>query len=460
MTERSTTPDQRGDGELPATLVVGLGATGLSLACWLAGRGERFAVVDSRSQPPALTALRQRLPTLPVITGPFDPELLASRQRLLLSPGIALDEPALQAAAAAGVEIVGDIELFARHVNAPVVAITGSNGKSSVTTLVAAMAAAAGRVVRVGGNLAPPALDLLDPAADLYVLELSSFQLELQHSLAPTAAVVLNLSADHLDRHHDMAHYAALKGRIYQQAAQQVVNRDDPAARALATAAVTAPYSFGASPPTDARALGLVSLDGHCWLQRGKQPLLAADELRIAGRHNLLNALAALALGSAIGLPDAAMLQALRHFPGLPHRCQWVAERNQVVWYDDSKGTNVGATVAALAGIPAERVVLIAGGEGKGQSFTPLRAALQQRGRAVVLIGRDAGQIAAVLDDQMVRHYADSMEAAVAAAAAAAQPGDAVLLSPACASFDMFRDYVDRGERFAAAVKALPVALS
>lgn len=441
------------DAREPGTLVVGLGISGLSCARHLARRGEAFAVADSREQPPGLAALREELPAVPVRLGPFDPAYFAGFRQLVVSPGVPLDTPALATARAAGAALLGDIELFARAARAPVVAITGSNGKSTVTTLVGEMARAAGRAVAVGGNLGTAALDLLDDAADLYVLELSSFQLELTEILEAQAAVVLNVSADHLDRHGSMEHYAALKARVYRGGGVQVLNRDDPRVAAMALPGRQR-LDFGVDMA--GAGFGLAHQGGETWLARDGRPLLPVAQLRIAGRHNWSNALAALALGSAIGLPEAAMCAALCAFDGLAHRCRKVAHRRGVGWYDDSKGTNVGSTLAALAGMPGERVVLIAGGQGKGQDFAPLRPAVAQRARAVVLIGQDAPVIEAALAGSVPLVHAGSMTAAVAAAADLAREGDTVLLSPACASFDMFTNYMARGEAFAAAARGLP----
>lgn len=441
----------------PRTLIAGLGVTGLSVARHLAARGEIFAVVDSRPAPPGLEALRAEHPEVPVFLGPLDAELLARATRIIASPGLALGEPALAAAAAAGVEILGDIELFARTARAPIVAITGSNGKSTVTELVGAMTAAAGRRAALGGNLGTPALDLLGDHVELYVLEVSSFQLETTELLGAEVATVLNLSPDHLDRYPDLAAYRRAKQRIYRGARQLVVNRDDPATWALAAPGVRR-WSFGLSAPAGETECGLVQRADGDWLARGERALLPAAELGLAGRHNLANALAALALGSAVGLPEAAMCSALRAFRGLPHRCQVVLERDGITWIDDSKATNVGAALAALAGLDsgAANLLLIAGGQGKGQDFAEFAAALAGRVRLAILIGEAAAAIEAAIAGRVPVQRADSMAAAVARARAAARPGDLVLLAPACASFDMFAGYADRGAQFARAARGLP----
>jgi UDP-N-acetylmuramoylalanine--D-glutamate ligase len=436
------------------TLIVGLGTTGLSCARFLARQGIEVAITDSRVQPPALAQLRSELPDVPLFVGGFNAAAFDRAERIVLSPGVSLEEPFLARAQARGVEVIGDIELFARAANAPVVAITGTNGKSTVTTLVGEMAIAAGKEVRVGGNLGTPALDLLaHPAPASYVLELSSFQLETTHSLAGHIAALLNLSPDHLDRYRDQAAYGMAKQRIFRHAALQVVNRDDAAVLALLDPGLPVRgFTLGVPAAGD---YGLRQVEGVEWLAAGETLLLPARELRLAGRHNLANALAALAIGAGMGLATDAMLASLRQFAGLPHRTQWLREREGVNWYNDSKGTNVGATQAAIAGMSGP-VVLIAGGEGKGQDFSPLARVMAGAGRGAVLIGRDAPLIEAVLRGLVPVVRAGSMEQAVARAAEMAVPGDCVLLSPACASFDMFENYAQRGRVFAAAVERLP----
>lgn len=446
--------------KLPSTgraplLVAGLGNTGLSVVRFLARRGIAFTVADSREAPPGLDVLRRELPDVEVKLGAFEADAFARAGTIVLSPGIATDIPAVQAARAAGVPVIGDIELFAQAADAPVVAITGSNGKSTTTTLVAEMAKRAGKDVRVGGNLGTPALDLLQGGRpDFYVLELSSFQLETTFTLDCAAAVVLNLSDDHLDRHHSLLEYAAVKQRIFHGNGVMVVNAEDAFSAAMADGRRWV-VRFSLLAPRQAQDFGLRTLHGREYIVHGEQALMPCDDVRIPGRHNLANALAALALGEAVGLPMAAMLATLRDFPGLSHRCEFIAEVDGVRYYNDSKGTNVGSTLAALAGMPGAKVVLIAGGEGKGQDFKPLAHAVAVRGRAVVLIGRDAGIIAQALADAAPLHHAASMEDAVRLARQHARAGDAVLLSPACASFDMFRNYEHRGDVFTAAVRGL-----
>jgi len=433
-------------------LVVGLGKTGLSCARFLARRGLKVAVVDSRAQPPGLEELRGEFPDMAVETGVFEGELMDAAEVLVVSPGISVKEPAIAAARQRGAVVLGDVEIFARLATAPVIAITGSNGKSTVTTLVGEMARDAGRKVGVGGNIGTPVLELLDDEYELYVLELSSFQLETTHSLQPLAAVVLNVSPDHMDRYENEAEYAEAKRGIYRGEGVMVINQDDPVVMEMAEPGRQA-VGFTLEEAGEGE-YGLQYDDGRLWLARGDECLIAADELKIPGKHNIANALAALALGEAAGLPMASMLETLRRFPGLPHRTQWVAMVDGVNWYNDSKGTNVGATVAAIDGLGGW-LVLIAGGDGKGADFTPLRPAVADKVREVVLIGRDGPAIAEAIEGATEVSYAKDMEAAVQRAAQVAQPGDSVLLSPACASFDMFKNYEHRGEVFMAAVRRL-----
>ena len=440
------------------TLVVGLGKTGLSSARYLRAQGVDLAVTDSRSNPPGLKRIRAEMPDVALFLGGFDEAVFAAADRLVVSPGVPVHQAQVAMAAARGAEILGDIELFARAAEAPIAAITGSNGKSTVTTLLGQMARLSGVNAAIGGNLGEPALDLLDARSELYVLELSSFQLETTHSMRPLVATVLNVSPDHMDRYRDLDAYAAVKARILNGAGTAVLNRDDPRVAAMAGIG-DADRGFGLHRPEMPGDFGLVEQGGEAWLARGSEPLIPRSEVVIAGRHNLANALAALAMGDACGLPVAPMLETLRNFRGLPHRTLLVAERRGVSWYDDSKGTNPGATVAALEGLrgPAggARVVLIAGGDCKGADFTPLAVAVKRTARAVILIGRDAPLIEREMHATVPLLRAQSMKDAVQLAAEVAMTGDAVLLSPACASFDMFDDYEHRGRVFMDAVEGL-----
>jgi len=437
-------------------IVVGLGKSGMSVVRHLARRGQPFAVVDTRANPPELATLQAQYPEIEVRCGELDVDFLCRASELLVSPGLAVSTPALQAAAARGVKLSGDIELFAREARAPIVAITGSNAKSTVTTLVGEMAQAAGRKVAVGGNLGTPALDLLNDDVELYVLELSSFQLETTEQLNAEVATCLNVSEDHMDRYAGLPAYHQAKHRIFRGARQVVVNRDDRLSRPLVGEEVPV-WSFGLGKP-DFKGFGLIEENGEKHLAFQFEVLMPARELKMRGAHNQSNALAALALGHAVGLPFAAMLQTLRTFAGLPHRCQWVGERAGVSYYDDSKATNVGAALAAIDGLGADidgKLVLIAGGDGKGADFSALREPIARYCREVILLGRDAGRLASVLQDAVALKQVQGLEEAVQRAAEYALPGDAVLLSPACASLDMFRNFEERGRLFAAAVEAL-----
>ncbi len=437
-------------------IVVGLGKSGMSLVRFLARQGVRFAVADTRENPPELATLRAQYSGVEVRCGELDVDFLSRASELYVSPGLALATPALQEAAKRGVKLSGDIELFARYAKAPIVAISGSNAKSTVTTLVGEMALAAGRKVAVGGNLGTPALDLLADDIDLYVMELSSFQLETTDRLNAEVATVLNVSEDHMDRYADMQAYHLAKHRIFRGARQVVVNRGDALSRPLVADQLPC-WTFGLNKP-DFKGFGLVEEGGEKYLAFQFDKLLPVRELKIRGAHNQANALAALALGHAVGLPMEPMLETLKTFTGLAHRCQWVRERNGVAYYDDSKATNVGAALAAIEGLGADidgKLVLIAGGDGKGADFSSMREPVARFCRAVVLLGRDAEQIASVLGDALPLVRVRTLDEAVSRCAELAQEGDAVLLSPACASLDMFKNFEERGRLFAQAAEGL-----
>ncbi|HEY8051360.1 MAG TPA: UDP-N-acetylmuramoyl-L-alanine--D-glutamate ligase [Steroidobacteraceae bacterium] len=443
----STTVDNQ-----PYAVIAGLGTTGLSCARYLRAHGWRLAVTDTRAAPPGLSELTALDADIPVRLRGLDPQLLKDAVCVVASPGLALSDPFFVEARRLGLEIVGDIELFARAAQAQVVGITGTNGKSTVTTLLGRMAQRAGLTVRVGGNLGEPALDLLDAGTQLYVLELSSYQLETTKTLQCKAATVLNVTPDHLDRYPSIESYAAAKARIFARCDTAVINLDDPLIVAMQKSARrTLSFSLRASIGAD---YAVATLRGEWWLTRAAAPLLPLAALKIKGLHNAANALAALALGEALELPLPVMLEELRDFPGLAHRSQWVAEIGAVTYIDDSKGTNVGATLAAVAGLPGH-LVMILGGEGKNQDFSPLAAAFRGKVRHAVLIGRDAPLIARALAGVSTLETCATLPEAVRAAASAAQPGDTVLLSPACASLDMFKDYAHRGAVFAQAVQEL-----
>jgi UDP-N-acetylmuramoylalanine--D-glutamate ligase len=438
-------------------LIVGLGQTGMSCARFLATRALSVAVMDSRQQPPALSELQQEHPQVLVRTGSLDGDWLLQADMIVLSPGVDPRLPEIVAAKQAGIEIIGDIELFARYADAPVVAITGSNGKSTVTTLLALMAQLAGKEIKAGGNLGTPALDLLgEVAPDFYILELSSFQLETVRSLNAFASVVLNISPDHMDRYDSVSEYQQAKQKVFNGDGVMVINRDDPIVSAMAEEGRNLiGFSLHESQGVD---FGLLEHEGRLWLAEGEYPLLPVDQMKFVGTHNIANALAALALGSAMALPMSAMLSALQEFKGLPHRCRLVRELNDVRWFNDSKATNVGACIAAINGLAdSGPIVLIAGGVGKDQDFNDLTQTLQKSVKAVVLIGIDADEIAAAIPAGIKQSKATDLNDAVSKAYALAEAGDNVLLSPACASFDMFSGYAERGEQFEKAVKRLAV---
>ncbi|MFY7698035.1 MAG: UDP-N-acetylmuramoyl-L-alanine--D-glutamate ligase [Legionella sp.] len=441
-------------------LIVGLGLTGHSIARYLKRRNKSFIVFDTRLQPPGLDAFHQEFPEIKVYTGNFDPALYPSLAAIISSPGVPLDQPWMQKAKDFGIPVYGDIECLALEVKAPVIAITGTNGKSTVTTLVGEMAKSAGLSVAVAGNIGLPVLDMLDVGVpySLWVLELSSFQLDLTLSLAPVAATILNITPDHLDRHHTMAAYTAAKQRIYQRAKTSVYNRDDDATYPQDIPAHAKLISYGLHSPSSEEHWGLVIDDQTTYLACGKQLVMPVDKLRIKGRHNWMNALAACALADSVGISQQHMINVLERFAGLPHRCQWIRTLDDVDWINDSKGTNVGATLSAIEGIGDNlngKIILIAGGQSKDADFSQLAKPVVDYVRSVVLIGQDADKIEEALPDTVDIHHAVSLGAATHIAKAQAQPGDVVLLSPACASLDMFRDFNHRGDEFIAAVNAL-----
>ena len=432
-------------------LVLGLGRTGLSAARYLDRKGLTVLVADTRANPPGADALRANVPAAELRTGAFNPSLLDDVAQVVISPGLSLQEAVVHEALERGLPVVGDIELFAREARAPVAAITGTNGKSTVTTLVAELANAGGRRAMAGGNLGEPALDLLQHSTpDLYVLELSSFQLETTHSLRTVTSTVLNVTPDHMDRYASLEAYGAAKARIFDGCGVAVINADDPIVRGMPRPGQSVVSFSLESHDAD---YTLEHLPAPMIVRRG-EPLLPLAAMRLQGLHNAANAMAALAMAEALELPLAPALEALCAFAGLPHRSQWVADVRGVNYVNDSKGTNVGATLAAVRGL-AGPLVVIAGGDGKNQDFSELRDAFRGKVRHVVLIGRDAPVLAATLAGVCVTERASDMPAAVRAAQAAAQPGDTVLLSPACASLDMFRDYSHRGDEFTATVRSL-----
>lgn len=439
-------------------VVAGLGISGVSAVNFLHEKGYRVAVTDSRAVPPG----HDQIPAdVARHFGQLDPELLLSAEEIIISPGLDPKLPAIQAAIAKGIPVISEIQVLRRATDKPIVAITGSNAKSTVTTLMGLMAEAAGKKAAVGGNLGRPALDLTKDDPELYILELSSFQLETTSNLNAEVAVVLNMSEDHLDRHGDMMGYHTAKHRIFQGVKKVVHNRDDSLTRPLVPDS-TPMQSFGLNAP-DLNQYGVLREDnGSMWLARGRERLLKTSEMYIQGMHNVANALACLALGEAIGLPLDSMLATLKTFKGLEHRCEFVKELQGVRYYNDSKGTNIGATLAALDGLGAAievqkgKVAIILGGQGKGQDFKALRDSLSKYAKVAVLIGEDATLIKTAVTGTAPLLHADSLQQAVELCQQQTQSGDVVLLSPACASFDMFSGYPARGHQFVAIVNELP----
>jgi len=438
-------------------VVAGLGISGVSAVNFLHENGYRVAVTDSREVPPGHEQIPAAVQTS---FGQLDQDLLLQAEEIVISPGLDPQLPAIQAAIAKGIPVISEIQILRRATDKPIVAITGSNAKSTVTTLIGLMAQEAGVKVAVGGNLGRPALDLTHDDPDVYILELSSFQLEATSSLNAEVAVVLNMSEDHLDRHGDMAGYHAAKHRIFQGVKKVVYNRDDSLTRPLVPD-VTPMQSFGLNAP-DLKQYGILREDnGTIWLARGRERLLKSSEMYIQGTHNVANALACLALGEAIGLPMDKMLETLKTFKGLEHRCEFVKEVNGVRYYNDSKGTNIGATLAALDGLGAAieaqcgQVAIILGGQGKGQDFTALRESLQKYAKVAVLMGEDRAIIENAIAGTTTLLHAASLQQAVELCQQHTHAQDVVLLSPACASFDMFTGYPERGHRFVEYVNAL-----
>ena len=433
-------------------LVVGLGLTGIAVTRYLDKLGLYYALVDSRDKPPLMLEFSDQHPEIPVFTGGFHDHAFAVATHLIVSPGVSLAETAIQAAIARGAICLSDIDLFACSIDAPIVAITGSNGKSTVTTMVGDMAREAGKNVAVGGNLGIAALDLIAPNVELYVLELSSFQLERVSMLNAAAATVLNVTADHLDRHADLADYAEQKQLIFNGTGCVILNADDPIVDAMRSTLTKRVIStFGLKATAD---FHIGEHLGVSFLMYQQQPLMSVHELPLEGAHNVANALAALALGYAIGLAFSPMCDALRKFKGLAHRMQKVAVIRDITWINDSKATNIGACVAALDGY-SRPLILIAGGDAKGADMQELVPVIQAKVKNVILMGKDAHLIEQAINGSVPVYPAATMQQAVKLAAGLASTGDCVLLSPACASIDQFRDYKDRGEQFTRAVLEL-----
>ncbi|MCK5869939.1 UDP-N-acetylmuramoyl-L-alanine--D-glutamate ligase [Methylococcaceae bacterium CS1] len=437
--------------ESSKVVVVGLGLTGLSVAYFLDSLGLQFAIVDSRKKPPFNDELLAKVPDVAVFTDGFDQAVFDVASHIIVSPGVSMDEPMIQQAIANGVRPLSDIDLFACSVSEQVVAITGSNGKSTVTTLLGDMAIAAGKRVAVGGNLGTPALNLLNKDAELYVLELSSFQLERTSQLTAVAATVLNISEDHLDRYANLDAYIAQKNKVYAGNGVMLVNLDCPYATKVQQTNRNV-LTFGFKEKADYSVVETAEGKSLAFHERAIFPV---NELLINGVHNQANAMAALALGSTIGLPEQVMCDVLRIYKGLEHRVQFVANINGVSWINDSKATNVGACVAALKGYKDSTVVLIAGGDAKAADMSDLVPLLKEKVKTLLLIGKDSQRIEQAVNGCIPVFDVGTLKKAVQKASKIAQPGDTVLLSPACASLDQFANYKDRGEQFVTEVKGL-----
>ena len=437
-------------------VVIGLGKTGYSVVSFFADRDVKVIAMDTREQAPFAQAVNDNYSNVDVILGGLDAELLCTAKKIVLSPGLAASTKEIQQAISKGVPVVSDIQVFADHAKAPIVAITGSNAKSTVTTLLGEMAKDAGFNVAIGGNLGTPALDLINDSVQLYVMELSSFQLETTDNLSADVATVLNVSPDHLDRYDSYEQYWHVKHNIFNGCKAIVVNRDDERSKPLVDLDVKT-ITFGLGEPED-NNFGIAEHNNEAFLAIDHQALISTKQLKIKGTHNRSNALAALALGSVAGISLDSMLTTLQDFPGLEHRCQWVGKNNGVDYFNDSKGTNVGATVAALEGLECDvdgKIVLLAGGDSKGADFSYMEDAIKQGVKTLVAYGRDRNLIQKALSDSTTVIIAENFDDAFQKARASAVAGDAVLLSPACASFDMFNSFEHRGECFVQLVEAL-----
>lgn len=436
-------------------VIVGLGKTGLSCVRYLSKQGLNIAVTDSRLQPPELASFNNEFMSVPAYLGEIKKEVLLAAEQVVLSPGVSLQEDNIKQAIANGIPVVGDVELFCQQVNAPIIAISGSNGKSTVTTLVAEMTSNANLKTCVGGNLGTPVLDLLnEPTPDVYVLELSSFQLETTFSLNAHASAVLNVSPDHMDRYASLEEYASAKNKIYSGQGVMVINKDDAIVSAM-TDASRKSISFSLDEPQD-NNFGLIKEADDVFLSQGKEKIINQNELLIKGEHNMANALAAMALADSMNVPKQAMIEALKSFRGLEHRCQLVKTINNVHWYNDSKATNVGACIASIKGLcETGKIILIAGGDSKGADLSALKSIVKQYVKKVLLLGVDADKIKQVIGLDVNCEFVADMDEAVVKASECAVSGEQVVLAPACASLDMYKNYQERGDVFVKAVNAL-----
>jgi len=431
-------------------LVVGLGETGFSVAKFLHQHAFSFAVIDSRNKPPFNDALLQDFPDTPVFTGRFDKTAFDVATHLIVSPGISLQEELIQKALLSGTKLISDIDLFACSTNKPIIAITGSNGKSTVTTMLGAMGNAANKKTAIGGNLGKPALDLLKEDVELYVIELSSFQLERISALNASVATVLNISADHMDRYDNLVSYAEEKQNVFSGNGIMVLNEDDAIVMAMKRKDRES-FTFSVTNKT---GFHLETQQGEEWLMNADQPLMRKTDLSVEGLHNVANALAALAIGTAAGLNTLAMCNALSSFKGLDHRMQKIANIKGITWINDSKATNIGACIAALKGYQ-KKVILIAGGDAKGADIQELIPFIKEKTKCVVLLGKDAEKIDKAINGSVPSFRAKTIQEAVQISATLAKKGESVLLSPACASIDQYKNYQERGDKFIAAVMEL-----
>lgn len=436
-------------------VIVGLGKTGLSCVRYLIKQGLSIAVTDSRDEPPQLSTLNNEFESIPVYLGKISSEVLLASDKIILSPGVSLENESVKQAIEHGIPVFGDIELFCQHAKAPIIAISGSNGKSTVTTLVAEMTRQAGIKTCVGGNLGTPALELLNESVpELYVLELSSFQLETTFSLNAHASVVLNVSPDHMDRYANLAEYIGAKNKIYSGNGLMVINQDDEVVNVM-TDDSRQTITFSLSKP-DGNNFGLIEDKGEIFLCQGDKKIIKQKELGIKGEHNIANALAAMALASSVKVSVNTMIETLKSFTGLDHRCQMVKTINNVSWYNDSKATNVGACIASIKGLcELGNIILIAGGDSKGADLSSLLSVAKQYVKKVLLMGVDANKLAEIFGSEVPHEFVSNMDEAVNLANQISEVGDLVLLAPACASLDMYENYQQRGDEFVSAVNAL-----
>ena len=437
-------------------VIVGLGKTGLSCFRYLSNQGLNVAITDSREEPPELLELRAEFESASVYLGQINEQVLLASDQIILSPGVSLDNKSIKLSIENNIPVFGDIELFCQKAQAPIIAVSGSNGKSTVTTIVAEMTRLAGLKTYVGGNIGIPALDLLsDSTPDLYVLELSSFQLETTYSLNAHASVVLNVSPDHMDRYLSLKDYANTKKRIYSGQGLMVLNKDEEYIHSIIDSKRdTIYFSLGAP---EGENFGLINHNNEVWLSQGNEKIINKNQLKIKGEHNISNALAAMALAGAVNVPTNIMADVLKNFTGLEHRCQLVREIDNVSWYNDSKATNVGACIASITGLcELGNIILIAGGDSKGADLSGLNPIVKKYIKRVFLFGIDANKLADVMGSDVDKEFVNNMNEAVKGASKIADPDDIVLLAPACSSLDMYKNYQQRGDAFISAIDALP----